>query len=184
MKNNETIGFQPRKRQDLRELLDRINALNNAITFKLELEVQIKLIKQKTDLLIKTPLAFILSGILFPNRTRIKKIDRKIEVSKLRTTNENNEKMKLKFHTNELSLETDLDDVKKEMLERYEEYLLDLKAYYNIHRFGKPAHESFPLKDVNFMVTKFESEPPKTNTEKLAFYLSMEELLYRCLKAQ
>lgn len=175
--------FTPRKRDDLPALLDRINSLTNAMNFKREIETQIDLNNQKIELISKITLRDKIRKIFYPNIVKLERVNSEIESSKIRTQNENNEKMKMKFHTNELSLQDDLDEVMAEMYERFETYKSGLYKIYDQFRFGKKHPADFPMEDLKFLLNKYEAEPPKTNPEKLALYLTMEELLYRCEKA-
>jgi hypothetical protein len=176
----ETPIFQPRNRQDLNDWLDKITALKNAITFKLEIEKQINLQNQIIMTLEKKPLLDTFKSIIAPHSQRLKSLRVKVEISKLRTSNENNEKQKLTYHKNELLLEDDFEEIYKEMDVRYSHYVDRLMSIHEAIRFGTPKGSTLPDKDVKVLVAKYQTEPPKTKTDKLSFYLTMENLLYRC----
>ena len=182
-KEKSVAIFIPRKRNDLTEQLDKINALENAITFKLEIEKQIELNLKKIALLESFPLLDKIRKVFLSNRVNLERVNRSIELSKIRTSNQNNEKMKYKFHANELSLEDDLEEIYSELNERFDAYCNALKDIHDQYRFGKTPPKDLPMKDVSFLLSKYNAEPPKTKTDKLAFYLTLEELLYRCSKA-
>lgn len=174
--------YQPRKRTDLTDLLDKIMALKNAIKFKIEIEKQILL---QSKMIIALEQKTIWDGILsffWSNAQKIKRLKRQIEVSKLVTTNENCEKQTRVYHKNELLLEDELADVYKEMDERYDFYLASLMELHEKFRWGAPCDPNLPDMDIKKIVAKFESAPPADKVEKLTFYLTMEELLYRSSK--
>jgi hypothetical protein len=179
----ETALFTPRNRQNLPEWLDKINALKNSINFKLELDKQISLQNKLINSLSKKPIALSFARILFPNCIKIIFIRREVEISKLRTSNENNLKQSLVYHKNELLLEDDMEEVYEELGIRYEAYISELMSLYEKVKFGSKKGNTLPDKDIKMLVTKFQSQPPAIKTEKLSFYLTMEQLLYRCSKA-
>jgi len=180
---SNTDLYTPRKRQDLTEWLDKINALKNAINFKLELDKQITLQDRLINALKRKNILSMLLMLIAPARQRIKSLKVQIEISKLRTSNENNEKQKLVYHKNELLLEDDMEEIYEELDLRYEAYLTKLMSYYEKVKFGTPKGSELPDKDIKILVTKFQTEPPASKTDRLSFYLTMEELLYRCSKA-
>lgn len=177
--NSTKAIFQPRKRTDLNDLLDKIMALKNAIKFKLEIQKQIKLQSRMILALEQKTIWNRLLSIFWSNAQKIKRLNREIEISKLLTTNENCEKQTRVYHKNELLLEDELTDVYKEMDERYDYYLSQLENLYETVRWGAPNDSDLPDMDIKKLMAKFQSEPPADKIEKLTFYLTMEELLTR-----
>ena len=106
-----------------------------------------------------------------------------MEVSKLRTSNENNLKQSLVYHKNEILLEDDMEEIYKELEDRYDSYLSQLLDLYEKVKFGVKKGNTLPDIDIKILVTKFQSEPPTIKTDKISFYLTMEQLLCRCSKS-
>jgi hypothetical protein len=105
-----------------------------------------------------------------------------IEKSKLRADLEVKEKQKNIYQRNEDFLEKEFEDIYPEMQERYGSYVTRLKNLYEKYSGADEDEVDLPVKDIEILFTKFTEDPPAVKTDKLSFYLTMEELLYRCQK--
>jgi len=174
--------FKPRKRQDLIELTDKVFKLKSAIRFKLELETQIDLQKKLLRSMKRTGLWNILLMLVAFFTWQRMRYKNQIEMSKLRADLDVKEKQKNIYQRNEDFLEKEFEHIYPEMDERYEFYLSRLKNLYSRYAGIDDDEADLPVKDIEILHTKWKLDPPAIKTDKLSFYLTMEELLYRCQK--
>ncbi len=172
---NKKKEIRPRNRQNLTELSDKIFALKSAITFKLNIESQIELQWDLIRCLQKQTLLDRLCKIIFTKSKRLSNTRDKLEIMKLMADNQVKEKLKNTYHGNELLLEDFFKDIYEEMDERFDDYYHRL-----VHIMENYVDDiEIPYNDVKTLVLKYTQSPPD-KTDKLAFYLTMENTLYRC----
>ena len=174
--------YQPRKRHDLIELTDKVYKLKSAIQFKLELEKQIELTKKLLKSYSRFGLWDLLYMVFFYTYWVRSRYEKGIKKSELRSKIEVKEKQKNIYQRNEDFLEQEFKDIYPEMNDRYDAYLKRLKVLYGKYAGTDEKLSDLPVQDIEILHEKHRVDPPKTKTDKLSFYLTMEELLYRCQK--
>jgi len=171
--------LRPRNRQNLVELSDKIFALKSAINFKLNIESQIELQADLISALEKKTFWDNIHRVFFKKSSDLRSTRQKLEVMKTKADNQVKEKLKNTYHGNELLLEDFFKDIYKEMDERFEDYYNRL-----VHIMDNYVNDiEIPYDDVKTLVFKYNESPPD-KIDKLSFYLTMENTLYRCSKAE
>jgi hypothetical protein len=175
-----TLKFQPRKRKDLNELLDKVASLKTAISVKLELEKQIKFQNKMrmsvSHIILLLRVCYVFLPLIPVLNYLVLKL--RLKKSELRMDNAVKEKQSKVYHRNESMLETFFSEVYEEMNERfdyYHELLNDLRR-------NAETTWDMPYNDVCVMSEKLKVDYPKTNSDKLTAYLSMERILSDCGK--
>jgi hypothetical protein len=172
--------FQPKNRKDLPERLNQITALQNAIVFKIEFEKQIG-IKKKLLSVEKRPKVWsLLLMVIAYNYWMILNLKRKLRISELVQDIEVKTKTMNHYHNKELFLENELEEIYSDMGERYDNYVDRLFHQMEYAKsVGEDLPEWYPNKDVLVLSEKLIKNPPKTKTDKLSFFLTVENLLVR-----
>jgi len=165
----------PKNRKNLVELNDLIWKLKNAIKVKLELEKQIDLYsKLISSLLRKSILDIILMSVL-PHRYKIKRLKLQIEHSDLQMKLDVTLKNRNIYHRNEMQLEEHFKDIYTDMEENYNDFVDQLEKVYS--NASSDNLDIYP--DVQKLYDNYKANPPKDKVDKISFYLTLENTLYR-----
>ena len=163
----------PVKRKDLHDISDRVHSLKSAIKFKLELEsIMAQQEKLATSLMSPSVLVSVLSPFIKSFREKI--YMRKIKCSELRMDISVKTKLRNTYHRNEMELEMTFEEIYKDMEQNFGDYLNGLhhvKVKFN-------NSDPIPYQDVCKLIDKYKDFPPTVKTDKLSFFLAMENTLY------
>ena len=165
----------PKNRKNLIELNDLVWKLKNAIKVKLELENQINLYSELVKRIAKKSLLDYLLLIVMPVKSRVKRLELLIKKSDLQMKLDVTLKNRNIYHRNEMQLEENFKSIYEDMETNYDPYINQLQSLYSTTN----QDELSLYHDVKTLYNNFKNNPPKEKVDKLSFYLTLENLLYR-----
>lgn len=186
VQNNHPLEITPRKRKDLRDLLDLLSKWDEAISITNQAEKQVIYLKELSKIIVKRSIVEFLIMIFYFKEYKIMKINQVIKQGEILSNVSVKEKTKNIYHRNALDMEAEFDEIFEEMNQRYDSYLSSLQKIHNkdYSEIKKVFNENeLPFDDISLLLEKVRTCPPSSKSEKIALYLSMEECLYRALNS-